>query len=269
MVAAPVAGGADAHDRPVTRRNVPVERTVRRPVRGDVYDAFLRDGHLRRKLLHVAGRMLAAVVRRNGIVKELGAVVAESPIEGLARARAPRLVREVRQPGAGLRRREREDADVLVPAVVVFDPAFEDRVETGRSLRERGLCHDHLHRLVGRDPGAAGVRPAGAVAQAHLEAEAFALLVDVPHKAEPFRCAEHDRPRRDVAADVEHLDASDAGGGQRLEVAGYALLRDVAVHQVVQRVRGCGTRRRAETLFQPGRAKCQEGGPGRPCQQDS
>ena len=69
-------------------------------------------------------------------------------------------------------------------------------------------------------------------------------------KLSTFARAEPDVARRDVASHVEDLHASQAGLGDLLEVARDAFLRDVAVHEVVPRLRLRGVGRTAEPALQ-------------------
>ena len=238
----PVADVAEAEDRPLARGDVPRERSVRRHLRRQVDDPVLRD-HLRGgEFLRVAGQG-----------RQIG---------GHPHAVASRLDVGVGERRLALGRWIRENRDVGVEPVVA-PQAREPAREARRALHDDLGMHRYLHRVGRRDPRSAGRRPAGAVVDAEHEPEPLRLVVRVAQDGEPFVRRERHLAGRDVAADVEDLHAAEARPGEFLEVARHALLRDVAVHHVVPRLRLRRRRRRLEPLF-----KRRRDGPGRERRKD-
>ena len=82
-----------------------------------------------------------------------------------------------------------------------------------------------------------------------FKAKPLRLEMRVAQEVEPFVRTELHRPDRHVAPDVEQLDAAEPGLRNGLEVAGYALFRDIAVHDMVPRVGLRRRRRRLESLL--------------------
>ena len=138
------------------------------------------------------------------------------------------------------RRGEGDDGDVAVEAHLVLrlrQRALEPRAARDGRRREA----DRLHRVLGRVPRSAGVRPAAAVRHAELQAEALRLLRGEAHRLVPFRRIEDERPFRDAPADaeprVEEDRAADAHAGHRLQVGRDARARHVPGHPVPPHLR--------------------------------
>jgi hypothetical protein len=223
---------ADAQDRPVAGR----ERTGERPV-----------PEARRQVADV----LAAHGGGGGGDARVGLGVLAAPVH--ERLEVPVGDRELLR-----RRRERDDGDVAVEADLVLRLRQRDpdrRAALDGSLGEA----DGLHRVVGRVPRAARVRPAGAVRHAELEAEALRLRRGELHRVVPLGRVELERalgyaPAR-AEAGVEEDRAADAGVGHRLQVGGDARARDVARHPVPPDLRLRRTRRGFEPRLEINRIR--------------
>ena len=222
VVAASVAGVADAQNRPVPGWDVPLQLAIRRHLSRQIDDTFLRDRLLGRELLRVAAEHLS-------VGADLALEVGES------RALRRCWICEHR--------------DVLVEAVVLL----RARQNAGEPLRARNARfgeHDGFHSVLRLEPRPPGARPSGAVRERHLDSEALRLLVEMEHNVVPLGRGEHDRPRRDEAAHVKDEHAADADLRHRLEVVSDALLRHVAVHDHVIDVRPRRTGRRGKPSLQ-------------------
>ena len=214
---------ADAQDRPVARR----QRAGERPVR-----EVRREGaHLFAPHHGGGGRdaRVGDVILAAGVGEAL-----ELPVLQLERLRG---------------RRERHDGDVAVEAHLVLRLRQGDLHGTASLDRRRGEA-DRLHRVVGRVPRAARVRPARTVRHAELQPETLRLLGRELHRRVPLRRVEGERPLRDAPARaearVEEDRAADAGLGHRLQVGRDARARHVARHPVPPDLRLGRVRRRAE-----------------------
>ena len=118
--------------------------------------------------------------------------------------------------------------------------ARQDTVERDSALHRRLRMVNLLHRQLRCDPWPAGARVARAVVDTHIDAQPLPLRSRVAHHFPP-RVGEGDQPvrravldvRRPGRANIRHAKdrgSADAGALELLQVAGDALLGDIAAH---------------------------------------